>query len=661
MASSLELVLVLLASAVAVVVVFRTFNLPPLLGYLIAGVVIGPHALGWIPDSEGARQLAEFGIVFLMFSIGLEFSLPKLYQMRNTVFGLGLLQVLVSIAATVLACAGLGLDWKVAVALGGALAMSSTAIVMRMMAERMQFESPHGREIVGVLLFQDLAVVPLLIVVPALAGGKEALALQLGIALLKAAVVLSLLLFLGPHLLRWWFKIIAKRRSHELFVLNVLLITLGLGWLTELAGLSLALGAFLGGMLIAETEYRHQVEEDIKPFRDVLLGLFFVTVGMQLDLGMVTDNLALVLALFLGALLFKIGLVAGLSRLLGSTTGTALRTAFSLAQSGEFGLVIITLAVRSTVLDPYQAQVVIAAMLLSMLTAPFLIHYSDRIVMRLASSEWMLRSLELHRIAVQSIATEQHVVICGYGRTGQRLAHLLEEEGIRYIALDPDPERVQAAAAAGEKVVFGDAARRESLIAAGVRRASAMVITFADTRAALRILAHARELNHGLPVIVRTLDDVDMDRLIAAGAAEVVPETFESSLMLASHALILLGVPFKRVVRRIRDVRENRYSLMRGFFHGGTDSAEDPDEEHGPRLHSLTVTEGSFAAGRTLDEIDLARTGSSISAIRRQSQRLTAPAPNTLIELGDVLVLLGTPEQLAAAELRLLKGRSQRR
>jgi CPA2 family monovalent cation:H+ antiporter-2 len=661
MTSSLELVLALLASAVAVVVVFRTFNLPPLLGYLIAGVVIGPHALGWVPDSEGERQLAEFGIVFLMFSIGLEFSLPKLYKMRKTVLGLGLLQVLLTIAATVLACVAIGLDWKIGIALGGALAMSSTAIVMRMMAERMQFESAHGREVVGVLLFQDLAVVPLLIVVPALAGGNDALAGQLGAALVKAALVLSLLLFLGPRMLRWWFKIVAKRRSHELFVLNVLLITLGLAWLTELAGLSLALGAFLGGMLIAETEYRHQVEEDIKPFRDVLLGLFFVTVGMQLDLAMVADNLVVVLAIFMSALLFKIMLVAGLSRLLGSTTGTALRTAFALAQSGEFGLVLVTLASRSEVLDAHQAQVVIAAMLLSMLAAPFLIHYSDRLVMRLASSEWMLRSLELHRIAVQSIATDRHVVICGYGRTGQRLGHLLEEEGIGYIALDPDPERVQAAAAAGEKVVFGDAARRESLIAAGVGRASALVITFADTRAALRIIAHAHAINHGVPVIVRTLDDGDMDSLIAAGATEVVPETFESSLMLASHALILVGVPFKRVVRRIRDVRENRYSLMRGFFHGGTDVADDPEETHGPRLHSLAVTEGSFAAGKTLGEIELEVTGSRISSIRRQNQRLTAPPLDTLIEKGDVLVLMGTPEQLAAAELRLLKGRSQRR
>jgi len=658
MASSLELVLILLASAVGVVVVCRTLNLPPLLGYLIVGIAIGPHALGWIPQSEDARKLAEFGVVFLMFSIGLEFSLPKLYQMRRTVFGMGLLQVVLTLLAALLGCAAIGIDWKVAIALGGAFAMSSTAIVMRMMAERMQLETVHGRDIVGVLLFQDLAVIPLLIVVPALASGGEALAAQLGIAMAKAAAVLTVILFVGNRLMRNWFLLVARRRSHELFVLNVLFVILGLAWLTELAGLSLALGAFLGGMLIAETEYRHQVEEDIKPFRDILLGLFFVTVGMLLDVRIVAQNLALVLLLFLGPVLFKLMLVAALSRLFGASPGTALRTAFALAQSGEFGLVLVTLASDSAVLDPQLTQVVVAAMLLSMLTAPVLIHYSDRLVMRLAKSEWMLRSLQLHRIAVQSIATEHHVIICGYGRTGQRLAHLFEQENIAFIALDPDPERVREAASAGENVVYADASRRESLVAAGVARASAMVISFADTKVALGILHHAHALNPGLPVIVRTLDDADLDRLIAAGAAEVVPETFESSLMLASHALVLLGVPLKRVVRRIRNVREDRYSLLRGFFHGATDSPENPQEAHGERLRSVTVGVKDFAVARTLREIDLAPIGASVSAIRRRDQRLTMPALETRVEAGDVVVLLGTPEQLAAAQMRLLKGRS---
>ncbi|HYA47770.1 MAG TPA: monovalent cation:proton antiporter-2 (CPA2) family protein [Burkholderiales bacterium] len=656
MVDTLEIVLILLASTVCVVVLFRSLHFPPLLGYLLVGVAVGPFALAWIPDTDQGRHLAEFGVVFLMFSIGLEFSLARLFELRRAVFGLGLAQVLLTGAIAFAAALAVGASWQVGLAVGGALAMSSTAIVLRLLAERMQLETAHGRDIVGVLLFQDLAVVPLLIVIPAIAEGSGGLALRLGIALFKALAVLAVLLFLGQRLMRGWFHFVARRRSHELFILNVLLITLGLAWLTERAGLSLALGAFLAGMLIAETEYRHQVEEDIRPFRDVLLGLFFVTIGMKLNLVTVASSLPLVLALTALFMLLKFGLIAALSRAFGAASGAALRTGLALAQAGEFGLVLVVQAQSVALLESAPAHLIVAAMLLSMLAAPFVIQASDKLVLRWSSTEWMQRSLALHRVAAQSLATERHVILCGYGRTGQRLAHLLEPEHIDYVALDTDPERVRGAAAAGEKVVFGDASRRETLLAAGIGRASALIITFAGTEAALRILHHARGLNPSLPVIVRTLDDANMDRLIAAGAAEVVPDTLESSLMLASHALVLLGVPLRRVVRRIREVREHRYSLMRGFFHGGTDEAEGPDEAREPRLQSITVSGGAHACGRSLAEVALEELGVRVTALRRQEQRLISPGPQTALREGDVLVLLGTPEQLASAEMRLLQG-----
>ena len=656
MRNTLELVLILLASAVFVVVVFRSLRLPPLLAYLLVGVAVGPFALAWIPDTDEGRHLAEFGVVFLMFSIGLEFSLLKLFQLRRAVFGLGFAQVLLTLAVVLGAAVFLGVPWQAAFAVGGALAMSSTAIVLRILAERGQLETPQGRDIIGVLLFQDLAVIPLLIVIPAIAEGSGELAERLALAVFKAAVVLVVLLFIGQRLMRGWFHVVARRRSHELFILNVLLITLGLAWLTERAGLSLALGAFLAGMLIAETEYRHQVEEDIRPFREVLLGLFFVTMGMRLDLGTVAANFSLTLALAALLVVFKFTLVAGLARLFGAGPGAAVRTGLALAQVGEFGLVLMVLAQSVALLDRDFSQLLVAAMLLSMLAAPFAIQASDRLALRWSSAEWMLQSLALHRVAAQSLATERHVIVCGYGRTGQRLAHMLEQEHIDVIALDTDPERVRGAAAAGEKVVFGDASRYETLVAAGVARASALVITFADTQLALRILHHVRTLNPALPVIIRTLDDADMDRLIAAGASEVVPETFESSLMLASHALVLLGVPLRRVVRRIRDVREHRYSLMRGFFHGGTDETEDPDEAREPRLHSVTLATGAGASGLSLGELALDQLGVRVTALRRRELRMISPDPKTTLQGGDVIVLLGTPEQLAAAEMRLLQG-----
>ncbi|MCX7891190.1 MAG: cation:proton antiporter [Burkholderiales bacterium] len=656
MSGTLEFVLMLLAAAVFVVVAFRSVGLPPLIGYLIVGVAVGPNALALAPDVAGTRHLAEFGVVFLMFSIGLEFSLARLFQVRRLVFGLGGLQVL---AVTLLVGAGamaLGIGWQGALALGGALAMSSTAIASRMLAERVELETAHGRETVAVLLFQDLAVVPFLIVVPALAGRAENLGGLLALAFVKAAAALALILFIGQRLMRSWFHVIARRRSHELFILNVLLITLGLAWVTELAGLSLALGAFLAGMLIAETEYRHQVEEDIRPFRDVLLGLFFVAVGMYLDLAVVWRHLGAVLLAFVAPMAIKLAVVFALSRVFGSSAGTALRSALALAGAGEFGLVLVIQAAGGGLLSDEAAQIVVAGILLSMLASPLLIQKSDRIVLKLVSSEWMMRAVQLHQAAVQTLASERHVVIAGYGRTGQSLARFLERENIGYVALDLDPERVREAAAAGDTVVFGDAARREMLVAAGVRRASALVVTYIDTASALKVLHHAHEVNPGLPVIVRTRDDSDLERLTRAGATEVVPETFESSLMLASHALVLLGVPIRRVLAEIRSAREQRYSLLRGFFPGASDEPDDFDEDTQLRLHSVPLEGRSYAVGRTLGDLALDALGAEVTLVRRRSIRATDPGPETRLEAGDVVVLRGTPDALAAAELRLLQG-----
>ncbi|MEW5890717.1 MAG: monovalent cation:proton antiporter-2 (CPA2) family protein [Pseudomonadota bacterium] len=656
MTTTLELVLVLLAAAVVVVALCRSLNLPPVLGYLLVGTVIGPYALGIVPDVKGTGHLAEFGVVFLMFSIGLEFSLPRLYSMKRIVFGLGLAQVAATLLLAVPLALLAGLSWQAGVALGGILAMSSTALLSKLLADRLELDSRHGREIMGVLLFQDLAVVPLLIVLPALALQAEDLPARLLEAGVKAAVVLALILFFGQRLMGTWFFVVARRRSAELFVLNVLLITLGLAYLTELAGLSLALGAFLAGMLISETEYRYRVEEDIKPFRDVLLGLFFVTVGMLLDVRAIGASLPYVLGLLVLLLAGKFALVAGLSRAFGSLSGTAMRSGLWLCAGGEFGFVLLAQIGGLGLLPGPVMQVVVATLVLSMLLAPLIVHYSDRIVMRFVASEWLLRSMELTRIAAQSMATEKHAIICGYGRSGQYLARFLEQEGVSYVALDLDPERVREAAAAGDTVVYGDAGRRETLIAAGIMRARVLIVSFADVGAAMKVLHHAHELRPGLSVVVRAGDEADLERLAQAGATEVVPDILESSIMLASHALVLLGVPIHRVVKRIREIRESRYGLLRGFFHGSSDAAEDLAEAQQPRLHSIALNAGAYAIGRTLGELGLDRFGVTVSAVRRRNIRGVSPGPETRLEVGDVLVLLGVPDGLAAAEGRLLKG-----
>jgi len=654
--NSLQLVLLLLAAAVLVVTLFRRLGLPPILGYLLVGAAIGPHALNFIKDVSGAEHLAEFGVVFLMFSIGLEFSLPKLYAMKRVVFGLGLMQVLLTIVLAVGVGIGAGLGWQAGVALGGVLAMSSTAVLSKLLAERLELESPHGRDVIGVLLFQDLAVVPLLILIPAFSRPPGEMALEIAWAMGKAALVLTLVLFLGQKLMRRWFYIVARGKSAELFMLNVLLITLGLAHITEMAGLSLALGAFVAGMLISETEYRHQVEEDIKPFRDVLMGLFFVTVGMLLDGAAVIEYLPWVLAALACLLLVKFGLIAALSRTFGATPGNALRVGLWLCAGGEFGFVLLTEVSASNLVPEPVLQVTLAALVLSLLLAPLIVLYSDKVVLRFAASEWLMRSMELTKIAAQTMSTEKHAIICGFGRSGQYLARFLSREHISYVALDLDPERVREAAAAGETVVYGDAARRETLVAAGLARASVVIVSFANTPAAEKVLHHVRELKPDMPVVVRTADEADMDALSRAGAAEVVPESLEASIMLASHALVLLGVPLNRVLKMIRDIRGQRYRLLRGFFHGVSDREADLGENQQSRLHSVAIGAGAYGVGRTLAELDLATFGVEVSAVRRRDIRALEPLPETCLREGDVVVLLGTVEGLEAAEDRLLKG-----
>jgi CPA2 family monovalent cation:H+ antiporter-2 len=655
--SSLQPILVLLAAAVLAVAACRIFALPPILGYLMVGLALGPNAVGVVAGDAVTRHLAEFGVVFLMFSIGLEFSLPKLRVMRREVFGLGSAQVAITLAACVALALLFGDDaWKAGLAVGGVLAMSSTAVVSRLLAERMELDTVHGRAIVGILLFQDLAVVPLLILVPVLAQPAAGIGPAIALALAKAAFVLAAILLAGPRVMRAWFGLVARRKSTELFVLNVLLVVLTMAFLTGLAGLSLALGAFLAGMLISETEYRYRVEDEIKPFRDVLLGLFFVTVGMMLDVRMVAEQALLVLALLVALIAGKFALIVLLARAFGISQGGALRTGLALAQGGEFGLVLLAQASSSGVVGEPLGQPLLAVMVLSMIATPFMIGASNRIVLRFASSEWMLRSLAMHQVAVQSFGTERHVIILGYGRNGQRIARLLDAEKVRYIALDLDPERVREATLAGDTVVFADSSRREALIAAGVLRAAAVVVTFAESAEAVRAIAHVQSLNPAVPVIARARDEGDIKRLTAAGASEIVPEALESGLMLASHTLVWVGVPLSRVVRRVRAVRDEHYSLLRGLFHGSSEDAGAAEAAE-VRLHAVTLSANARALGRPLDTQALEELGVQVRAVRRpgSAQRLT-PREAGALEAGDVVVLLGEPDLLAAAEIQLLQG-----
>ena len=648
-------ILILLGVAVVLVAVFRYLRLPVILAYVCAGLLVGPSGLAWIPDLGSTRTLAEFGLVFLMFTIGLEFSLPQLQAMKRTVLGIGGAQVVLSCGVFGGIAWLLGVPLAGAMVIGGALALSSTAVVMKMLVDQLEQHSRHGRTAFAVLLFQDLVVVPFLIFIPMLAGEGQgpSLPVALGWTLVKSAAVLAAIFLVGRVWLRPLFHEVAMARSREFFGMTVMFITLASAWLTDLAGLSMALGAFLAGLMIGETEYRHQVESDILPFRDVLLGLFFVTIGMSLDLALVRDQWAWVLGSLAAIVVIKTVLVVAIGKAFRLETGVALRTGLVLAQGGEFSFALLLQAQRFQILDGRFDQIILAAMVLSMLIAPLLIRYNGPMVKRLLPTYRERRASNLDAIRTTAGSAHRHVIICGYGRSGQNLAWMLKEEGITSLGLDLDPVRVRDARDAGEVVMYGDSARRDVLLAAGLQHARALVISFADTATALRVLEITRLLRPDMPVIVRTMDDRDLERLKAAGATEVVPESLEGSLMMGSHLLMLLGVPITHIVRQVRSVRADRYRMLRGFFHGSK-GVDETEESYRERLHSVTLLPQAHAIGKRLDELPLAQAGVQVTAVRRGGISGPQPAADTQLMAGDVLVLYGSSEALEQAEKLLL-------
>jgi CPA2 family monovalent cation:H+ antiporter-2 len=563
---NLFLLFLLLSAAVGMLALARRFRLPAMLAYLVVGIALGPHGLAALENSHEVEAIAEFGVVFLMFSIGLEFSLQKLKAMRALVFGFGFSQMALTAAATAaITGIGYGQDWRAGLAVGLAVAMSSTAIVAKMLSERFELHSRSGRQTMSVLLFQDIAVVPCLILLPALAQSAAELPRSLGIALIEAIIVLAVLIWAGQKWLRRLYDAVARQRSEELFVLATLWLVIGLALVTGMSGLSLALGAFVGGMLISETIYRHQVEADIRPFRDILLGLFFITVGMRLDLGFVFTNLdRLVLAVLL--LVAGKGLVVLLIARLGrSTLDIALRTAAQLAQAGEFGLVLIGLAYSLGLIGKDVFQVTLSAMLISMFVAPFLIERAARLSGEMAHGDWAHKAKAVHDIAVASFGIQDHVILCGYGRTGRLIGEFLAGEKIPFIAIDIDPQQIRHAAPQGGKVAFGSADRAEVLLAAGLPRARAVVIAYPDVHSAERVARKVREHRHDIPIVVRAPDETSVGKLKDAGATEVIPEVLEGSLMIAAETLVQLGIPVERAIGQVREVRMHRYASLRGL------------------------------------------------------------------------------------------------
>lgn len=656
---ALDSVVMLLAVAVLTVIVCRRLHIPTMLGYLIVGFIAGPGVLHIISQTEATDFVGEIGIVFLMFSIGLEFSLPKLRAMKSLVFGLGSMQVVF----TILLIMGIGLILKMpflaALALAGAMTVSSTAIVSKMMAGRGELGTHHGQMAMGVLLMQDIAVVPLMILLHTLAGDTSTLWEDLGFALLKMTVVLFVLLYLGEKLMQPWFNLVAKLEQSEVFMLNVLLVTLGVAYLTELAGLSLALGAFVAGMLIAETQYRFQVEDDIRPFRDTLLGFFFITVGMKLDIAVLLDNYIQVFSFLAVLILLKAFVVYIVSRMSQHKRSDSFQAAFYLAQGGEFGFVLLALALKDELIHLETVQIGTAAILLSMLIAPLLITLAPWLVSKFAKKSWDEKSLDLHQMLVENMSKSDHVIIVGFGRTGQTVARMLKNEGINYYALDTNVERVQSARLAGEPIAFGDAKRKDILLAAGLNRAHMVILTSHLFKENEHILSVIMQQRPTLPVIVRSSSDENTRILGEKGASGVISDEQETGLVLASEVMLHYGMPFYRVYNIIRSVRQDKYSSLKDIYLGDDEKAAAQGSKSIYR-DSIQLPQEAFAVGKELRSLPFSQLKVGLLGIRRGTKLIKKPEAEFVLMENDVVLVIGLPANVEQLKHILLGGKEKK-
>ena len=654
MTSHLEL-LAILSSAVLIVWLFRRLQLPAILAYLVAGVLVGEHGLALAHEHVDYDHFAELGIVFLLFTLGLEFSLPKLLAMRHLVVTVGSLQVIISLVLFMVVAMFFGQSFAAAITIGGILALSSTAIVIRQLSESGGMKKKSGQLSVAVLLFQDVAVVPLLIVIPLLAqGGDSSFIMALLFALVKGVFVVSLLLLAGKWLLPRLFNLVAQVRTDELFVLTTLLVTLVASALTQWFGLSMALGAFLAGMMLGESQYKHQLEADIRPYRDILLGLFFVTVGMKLNIGVVFSSPFIIISLLICFMLVKVAVVVLLAKRAGESSKDAWAAGIMLAQMGEFGFVLIALASQVEVLSATTASILLGTGVLSMAITPYMISNARKWALWL-SKEKQIDTQALEELP-QNTALHDHVIICGFGRIGQTVSRFLKQESIDFVAIDIDPLRTTKAREAGENVLFGSSRQAELLHAAKLSKAKLVVIAFGEDKQSLDVIQKVRSLAPKVPILVRTRNDDQLDELHAAGANEVVPESLEGSLMLVSQVLSLSGIPFSRIVRRVQKERKNHYNHLHGFFQGEHTDLSPDKIDRIEFAHAIILTDDSFAVGKTISALKLDERRVFVIALRRNNIESEEPDVETVLLPQDTLIVRGKPRRVERAERFVQEG-----
>ncbi|MFA9421704.1 MAG: monovalent cation:proton antiporter-2 (CPA2) family protein [Gammaproteobacteria bacterium] len=648
-----EVIIILFFSVVSVAL-FRHLDFPSVLGYLLVGMLAGGHAFNWIHDSHAIEEIAEIGVVFLLFTIGLEVSIPRLIAMRSIVFGIGSIQVIVSTVSTIALGIWMGLSWQAAFAVGGAMAISSTAIVIKILTDQHELHSRHGHIALGVLLFQDLAVVPFLVLIPIFAVPESGSMLSsIGLALAKGAFAFGLIFYTGQYLVRPAMRWVASTHSSELFTLFILFIALIAAWLTWQLGLSLAMGAFLAGIMLAETEFQHHVEMEIRPFRDVLMGLFFISVGTQFDWTIIVSDPVTVAVLTAGLMVGKGLAIMIITYFAGYEKGVAIRSGLVLGQGSEFGFALLALALATGLLDIGVSQPIIAAIVISMAISPILIRHNEAIANYFDSSYVAQQSRAEFAIKEACKDLRKHVILCGFGRTGQNLAQFLKRLNMPFVALELDTKLIAEAWEAGEPVYYGDSSREQTLEHAGIENASALVISFPDVDASEVITRTARTLCKDIPLIVRTRDDRHLEQLLESGATEVVPDTIESSMMLAQHTLGKLGQDQESIDEMLDEARNSQYARIRAFFHSGEDlSLGEPDRHN---MSSIEILSGYHAEGQALDSLDCLEKV-NILGLRRNNVNSDEPLPGVVLQAGDVLIIEGTLDNIQSVEIDLMSG-----
>ncbi|PLA74334.1 potassium transporter [Hydrogenovibrio sp. SC-1] len=648
----------LLLITVGLVSISRRIHLPPILNYILVGIIVGPFGFAIIQSEQSISFLAEFGVVFLLFAIGLEFSLTQMIAMRRIVFGFGSFQVFVTGLLVFLVAYLFGLSIESGIVIASAFALSSTAIVIKQLTEQSEIQTRHGRSTVGILIFQDIMAIPLLILIPALGSATgNSLASELGLAFFKGAIVVVVMLFAGRYLLRPLFNEVATSKSQELFTLTVLTVVLSAAAFTEEMGISMTLGAFLAGMMLGETEYRHQIEADIRPFQDILLGLFFITVGMMISPELIGQHFVMIIAIAIGIMLLKALVIFFVMRAFKKAEGISLRTAISLSQVGEFGLVLLTLALSYKVLEEQLGQILLTAAVISMMFTPVLIKFNGRIASRLCSKSYQNNFSEMENVIQEdSKHLSNHVVLFGFGRVGQTTAKFLEQAHVPFVALDMDIKRVREAQQSGEPVYFGDSAKHSIIKATNIEQAKVAMITFHDYHASIKTLRSLHDIALNIPVLVRSLDDTHINELTQAGATEVVPDTFESSIMLASHLLLMVGKPPSQVLKQTRMAREGRYHLLNGFYPGESDHIPFEHAQLGEVIQPIHIHEDANAIGKRLSELPAVDLKITIKSIKRGSVRGDDPDPGTRLRFEDVLIVQGLPENISKLEYSINRG-----